>query len=383
MNTEIRFGHAEEYQDFLDFINYVFGFNGKDSSFLSLIPHYYLPQCHPEKNNLVLTEDGKIRAAVGLFPHALTVGGETLRCVGIGNVAVHPACRGKGYMKALMACSMEEMRARGADLGVLDGRRHRYLHFSYERAGAVLIFRVTDAAMQQCFPAGRTSRFDLREIGAEDTVLLNAVHADIGKSPVVPDRDRASLWLRMTGHHGRLFALTESGEYRGYVQVSGDRVSELSVLPQDFSDMLIAVFDGLGRGSVTFRLAPWQTEYIRAIFPLYDGYTVESLHTFTVLSFARVLRAFLRLRRSYETLPEGEVRVLIHGVAGDEALRLYVGGKDAGVTPCDPGECTAEFSHEDAIRAFFQPYAPQAVVLPPEVRAWLPLPIWLYPAEDF
>lgn len=33
MNTETRFGHAEEYQDFPDFINCVFGFNGKDGSF--------------------------------------------------------------------------------------------------------------------------------------------------------------------------------------------------------------------------------------------------------------------------------------------------------------------------------------------------------------
>ena len=88
-----------DHEDLIDFLNYVFGMNGFDSGFYRLLPKLYRPAFRPEDHNFIVTEDGKLRAAVGSYPIALSVAGHELSAAGIGNVAAHPFHRGKGYMK--------------------------------------------------------------------------------------------------------------------------------------------------------------------------------------------------------------------------------------------------------------------------------------------
>ena len=64
-------GNASMRDDFLDFINLVFGFNGDDEDFLKLLPKLYKEQYQPCENNYVVTEDGKLKAAIGVFPRKL------------------------------------------------------------------------------------------------------------------------------------------------------------------------------------------------------------------------------------------------------------------------------------------------------------------------
>ena len=51
-------GNAEMYDDYMDFINYVFGFNGNEQDFKKLLPKLYNPECDPCYNNYVVTENG-------------------------------------------------------------------------------------------------------------------------------------------------------------------------------------------------------------------------------------------------------------------------------------------------------------------------------------
>ena len=53
-------GSAEMRDDYIDFINYVFGFNGNSSDFPKLLPKLYKPEYHPCENNYVVTENGKL-----------------------------------------------------------------------------------------------------------------------------------------------------------------------------------------------------------------------------------------------------------------------------------------------------------------------------------
>ena len=48
-------GNASMHADFVDFINYVFGFNGNDRDFIKLLPKLYKPEYHPCENNYVVT----------------------------------------------------------------------------------------------------------------------------------------------------------------------------------------------------------------------------------------------------------------------------------------------------------------------------------------
>ena len=128
-------GTAEMFDDYLDFINYVFGFNGDSSDFKKLLPKLYKYEYEPAVNSFVALEDGKFRAAVGAFDHDMSVCGTRIKTRGIGNVAVHPYFRGCGYMKKLMNMALDDMIEEGIDLSVLGGRRQRYHYFSYDKLG--------------------------------------------------------------------------------------------------------------------------------------------------------------------------------------------------------------------------------------------------------
>jgi hypothetical protein len=61
MNDPILYkgrGYPEMYDDLMDFMNYVFGFNGNESDFKKLLPKLYNPDCDPCYNNYVVTENG-------------------------------------------------------------------------------------------------------------------------------------------------------------------------------------------------------------------------------------------------------------------------------------------------------------------------------------
>ena len=60
-------GNAGMYDDYMDFINYVFGFNGNSSDFKKLLPKLYRPDDDPAANSYVALEDGKLKAAIGAF----------------------------------------------------------------------------------------------------------------------------------------------------------------------------------------------------------------------------------------------------------------------------------------------------------------------------
>ncbi|MBE6541216.1 MAG: GNAT family N-acetyltransferase [Ruminococcaceae bacterium] len=86
------------YDDLIDFLNYVFGFNGTDRNFIESYPKVLKRDKNPCEQNYVITEDGKLKAAVGAYYSTLAVGEDELLCCNIGNVAVHPFSRSKGYM---------------------------------------------------------------------------------------------------------------------------------------------------------------------------------------------------------------------------------------------------------------------------------------------
>lgn len=102
-NVKCQKGSVEQYEDFLDFINYVFGFNGSENDFVKLLPKLYRKEKNPACKNYIITENKKIRAAVGAFDSKISVCGNTLKCRGIGNVAVHPYHRSKVSLKKRIA----------------------------------------------------------------------------------------------------------------------------------------------------------------------------------------------------------------------------------------------------------------------------------------
>ena len=161
-------GTENYYDDYMDFINYVFGFNGNRDDFKKLLPKIYRPEDKPVENSYIVAENGKLKAAIGAYDILYNAFGEDVKIRGIGNVAVHPYARSKGYMKLLMNRAVEDMIADGVDMSELGGRRQRYNYFSYDKLGRVYDLKFVNDNFRHTFGKERTSKFRIVKVSPED-----------------------------------------------------------------------------------------------------------------------------------------------------------------------------------------------------------------------
>lgn len=112
---------AADFDEAMDFLNLVFSMAYRPHDFARMLPILYRPTEAQMACNRALRIQGRIRAVVGVFPMVWAVGDARLNVAGIGGVAVHPADRGQGYMRDLMARCMADIRKGGFALSYLGG----------------------------------------------------------------------------------------------------------------------------------------------------------------------------------------------------------------------------------------------------------------------
>ena len=148
----------------------------------------------------------------------------------------------------------------------------------------------------------------------------------------------------------------------------------------DFINTIITLFDEFKLKKLIVKFPVFETDYIDRLYRVCEGYSVGLVSNFSVLSYRRVADAFIRLKATYEELPDGELRLLIHGRARDETLKIYVSGGCCGVAEND-GAYDLELGHIDAMNLLFSSFCPGRERLPAFARVWLPLPLWLPRAD--
>lgn len=386
MNVKCTLGTDLSYEEYMNVINEAFGFTNGEREFSGLLPKLYRPGRRPQDENTVVTEDGRCVAAVGAYSHEINVCGTTLRCRGIGNVAVLNEARHRGYMKDCMNLALDMMVEDGIDLSTLGGRRQRYNYFSYERAGTAHGFALNRDNMHHIFGDDRKPAFDtVVEVGPDDEALLapiRALSASGSFFPVRADRDFHDIALTW---HAKLWAVKNGDDFIGYMIVeSGSFVTEARcVRDEDFLPMLVTAFDAWGLSEMHIQLSDHMVPYLEQLAPVAEGMQTGSNMMYSVLNYARVTDAFLRLKATYTALPDGRLSLLIHGRAGDERLCLSVtdGVPSVTVIP-DTEPVDRELSHLEAIRLLFSAFEPSRRTLPAHARDWLPLPIWMYRADE-
>ena len=369
-------GTPEMYDDLMDFMNYVFGFNGSEKDFKKLLPKLYKPEYDPCYSNYVVTENGKLKAAIGAFDSDLSVDGEILKSRGIGNVAVHPYSRSKGYMKDCMHLALRDMIEDGVDFSILGGQRQRYQHFGFEHAGQEISMGVDRGNLRRAFENVPLTPLEFRDVNADDAELLDRIHALHAAKPVHTIRPRAAFYDIARSWRSSLTAILKDGDFRGYF-IGG--LGELTLA--DHADTVDVVRNYVAqRGDVHLSFPVWEDDLLARITQFGGGISLDHCEMFNILNYPHVIGALLRFQAKREELGDGALSLFIHGFSGDVRVRIAVQNNEVTLEEVT-GDCDLELGHLEAISFLCGLWSPYRLALTPAVRSWFPLPLFVDGAD--
>ena len=385
MSLYIGRGNPSMYDDYIDFINYVFSKAHRPHDFKTLMPLRCKAEYDPCSQTYFVVDDGKIKASIGAFDSEYDICGEKISLRGIGNVSVHPYSRGSGYMISLMNMIISDMIKDGVDISPLGGRRQRYGYFGYEQGCAHYRMSFDRDNFRYVYGGGRDRRpFSMKlraeAVGPNDSYRLDYINEMNEKEPMHAKRLRSSLYdcLNMWTATPYVF-LDASGRLRGYAVGA---VGELTLDDDSLApDAVWAIIEATGEYSVDLNLPLTKEAQRAALMSLCNSVSFGNGEMIMVLNWRKVVGAAMNLAAKYKTLADGELTVLIHGTAGDEKLRVAVSGGVPSVEPFD-GEADIELDRLRAVSFFWGVYSPERASLSGAAGSWLPLPMVLYGSDS-
>ncbi len=377
----LKKGCYDDDLEYVDFINYVFGFNGKDRSFYKLLPKLFKDGRSPAENTyFVKDEKGKILSCVGAFPLKMSICGSDVKALGIGNVAVHPRCRGQNLMIDPMKAALADAVYGNCDIAILSGKRTRYNHFGFEKCGTDSVYTVSVKSLRDVL-GNALPRLEMKRLSESDSELLDEIfemHNRVRKYRF--ERKRDDLYDILCSWQAVPYFFLKDGHFIGWAVKGNDTVTELVLDDYSYTgDALLCLMQGCHE--LNFLVPDFERECKNALF-----YYAETVYTgadlcFSVFNYKKMLTLLLNLKSSCESLADGSVNVLINGYKRSFKLTLKVENGLPSVTDC-PEEADIVLSHLDAMRLFFMESAPNRNILPAEVRSWFPLPIYVFHADN-
>lgn len=377
---EISRGTADQFEEIIDFIDFVFSKSSVPHDFPAWYPNLYEKTDESMRNLINLWENGKIKGSILAFPRRLALLENELTVVGIGSVAAHPRERGRGIMTRLMEYNDEEMKANGVHMSNLGGMRSRYNHFGYENSGNVYVVNVSRGVAQRAHePTGYTfRRFSLAESPvAEMKAIYDA-------KPFRYVYDESQFALRLTNLRAWAYTVhAPDGSLFGYIAVNEGRLVR-EIVVKDDAELSNVVFDFLlsEQDRVELPFGQWQLPYMRRLVDVGGGMALRENGMWNILRWEEVLRAFLAYKASFAELEEGTLVVEIEG-EGRFALSVSGGKADVAKTSL-PADVT--LTKLEATRFFFSimpklymPGAKGSVLR--LVESWLPLPLTWFNTE--
>jgi predicted N-acetyltransferase YhbS len=380
-----RYGLAEpgDYEEVIDFGNYVFSHAHGPTDFPALLPKLYRREYFMQGRHYTVREDGRIRAVVGAYPLALNVLGTTLPGRGIGMVSVHPYARSKGYMRTLMETALSDMRRDGMVFGCLTGQRQRYEYFGFSPAGLRAVFECRRTNIRHTLGADFFPAFFVRQLKEGDKELEDIYALHQSKAARI-ERDRQKFFDILSSWKNRVFILSDGNGFAGYLVYSdfGATIPEINLKEPAHMIQAIACFlNYLNRDQVSVDVQPWETEKLETLSAFAEDYRITTAEHFTVFNWQPLLSALLQLKTaSGQVLPDGEAFFRIGwGDAGapDSCFRIAVEQGRAQVSP-ETGEGEIVLDSPRALRLFFSspPWASPVIRNKPFLRGILPLPLF-------
>jgi GNAT superfamily N-acetyltransferase len=349
--------------------------------FLSLLPKLYKEQYKPWENNYCVFEGDRPVAAVGMYVNEMNVAGETIRLGGIGNVAVAPDCRSKGYMKLTMDFAMQAMKDKGCDFAELSGDRHRYRYWGFEKGGVKIEASFSAMNLRHAFGKGELAAgWSAKPVLADDTAALAQIQAFLEGDALHLKHDANAMHDILSSWRERPYAIWFNEKLAGTFSLSFNGSQALRLQICDWVGSLEmplrAVLAALPENSVVYMAIPaWRHDLISKMEAVTENFCLNTAGQYCVLNWENVLRAGLKLQGRCKALLDGRITVLVHGFNGDEKLSIEVKEGQVAVEKFT-GTADLELDHLDAQTYFLGPVS--AARQCPVMENWFPLPVMIW-----
>lgn len=380
MKIEYSRGTTSDYENIVDFANYVFSYDCGKLDFPHLLPKLYGRQAGAESFHYLAKAEGRILGMLVSYPMTASILGEEFRVSGIGTVCVHPYRRGLGLMKHLMELALDDMRREGVSFSMLGGQRQRYEYFGYEPCGTKMDFTVTRANIRHARlePEGGIVFSLMRRDDAG--ALGRALELQRGL-PFHVGRTAENFHDVCLSWRSKPYIIERDNEFLGYAVLSEDQTSfsEIELLKNGLiPNVLAEALACFGTETVHLHLAAYDREKIRALEQFCNGFSIFPACNFRIFDYEHVLGKLLQLKASYVPLADGALTLEIKDKA---RLRMEVRGRRATVARTEaPPDLT--LPPLAAMRFLFSPLTSSVEYESCRgIASWFPLPLF-WPEAD-
>lgn len=299
-----------ENQDILDFANMVFSMEYGSIDFEKLYPKAYSRECCHIPIHHTILEEGKIRALLDVYPVTMKLSDSEMciKAAYIGTVAVHPKTRGKGYLTQLMKRAEEDAIQKGFDLMLLDGDRHRYRNYGFEKAGIKYNFNVHMNNARHCCrelyggAALDASKYRFEEIdeGSEHLPFLYKLYT----RRIVTARTKENFFLCLKSNLAVTYAVLDEETLVGYINTSYDgrnilefELEDSVLIPRVMYDFMCEmVLDEVG-----ITVGSDETKKLDMLEKISDYYNMAMSHMMKILKPEKVLAFLVEWKKKYDT----------------------------------------------------------------------------------
>lgn len=309
-----RKGIPEEYEDIIDFINYVFSQKEAPHDFKKLLPKLYADGRNYAPYHYIIKEDEKIKAVICALPMKYQTPKDVLNAYCIGMVSVHPYARGKGYMKQLMEFVIEDLRSQGCSYLFLGGQRQRYEYFGFTPSGVQLDFTVTSTNTRHYLR--NIDHSDVKLVPLTEASLLDKAYSLYEVQPYRVQRSREDFYDLLCSWESRPYAVIKEGNFVGSLVLRPDgTITELFLNDTTAYPLVLeALFSGTEQVSYTFLAASSELNKINFFMDIAESWRISTIESYRIFDFKAVILTFLNIKSELELLPNGSLVLRIDGM---------------------------------------------------------------------
>lgn len=393
-------GTREDMCELMDFANMVFSMSSGSIDFEQLLPKAYSPERNMLAVHHLIKEEGRIKALIDVLPMTLRMGEESLKVGYIGTVSVHPKARGKRYMITLMDEVEKQQREEGTDILILDGNRHRYQHYGFEKAGMKYCFNITGDSIRHCCKAReqvqeeKEYRFVLLE--QTDEKLIDTAYTLYQRKKVTA-RSREDFFLCLQSWEADTYAvLVEEEKCIGYLNVSANErnISEFELADIHELPFIVKAFmDEIGSDELGIHAGMDELSKIDQLDLMSDYYTVNTSHQIKILNYEKVLYFLLQWKLAvYEganIMQEGSFALGVRSMEKEEQNNYFLEYKQGQVSVTTTNRnADMVLEEKELVKTFTTSYYFHALQkegssLQHAPKGWFPLPFFLPEADAF